>query len=83
MTATDKSGKPWSFLSSEAAYRYIRELNRTNLIIPVVGNFAGSTAIRRIGEYLKRRNSMVTVFYLSNVDYYLSGRIDPDASPPT
>src|SRR5205814_5389307 len=28
MTATDKNGQPWSFLSSEAAYRYIRELHR-------------------------------------------------------
>jgi hypothetical protein len=73
MTATDKSGQPWSFLSSETAYRYIRELNRKNLIIPVVGDFAGSKAIRRVGEYLKQRNSIVGVFYLSNVEYYLSG----------
>ena len=28
MTATDKNGQAWSFLSSEAAYRYIRELHR-------------------------------------------------------
>jgi hypothetical protein len=48
-------------------------LNRKNLIIPVVGDFAGPTAIRRVGEYLKQRNSIVTVFYLSNVEYYLSG----------
>jgi len=73
MTATDKSGQPWSFLSSETAYRYIRELHRKNLIIPVVGDFAGSTAIRRVGEYLKQRDSNVTVFYLSNVEYYLNG----------
>jgi hypothetical protein len=73
MTATDKTGQPWSFLSSEAAYRYIRELHRKNLIVPVVGDFAGSTAIRRVAEYLKQRSSLVTVFYLSNVEYYLQG----------
>jgi hypothetical protein len=73
MTATDRNGQSWSFLSSEAAYRYIRELHRKNLIIPVVGDFAGSAAIRRVGEYLKQRNSIVTVFYLSNVEYYLRG----------
>jgi hypothetical protein len=73
MTATDKNGQSWSFLSSEAAYRYIRELHRKNLIIPIVGDFAGSTAIRSVGEYLKQRNSIVTVFYLSNVEYYLNG----------
>jgi hypothetical protein len=73
MTATDKNGQSWSFLSSEAAYRYIRELHRKNLIVPLVGDFAGSTAIRRVAEYLKQRNSIVTVFYLSNVEYYLNG----------
>jgi len=73
MTATDKNGQSWSFLSSEAAYRYIRELHRKNLIVPLVGDFAGSTAIRRVGEYLKQRNSIVTAFYLSNVEYYLNG----------
>ncbi|HTG74641.1 MAG TPA: hypothetical protein VMB70_12770, partial [Terriglobia bacterium] len=73
MTATDKNGQSWSFLSSEAAYRYIRELHRKNLIIPLVGDFASSTAVRRVGEYLKQRNSIVTVFYVSNVEYYLNG----------
>jgi hypothetical protein len=73
MTATDKNGQRWSFLSSEAAYRYIRELHRRNLIIPLVGDFAGQGAIRSVGQYLKQRNSTVTVFYLSNVEYYLQG----------
>jgi hypothetical protein len=38
------------------------------------GDFAGSTAVRRVGEYLKQRNSIVTAFYVSNVEYYLNGR---------
>jgi len=74
MTATDKSGQAWSFLSSEAAYRYIRDLHRKNLIIPLVGDFAGPAAIRRVAEYLKQRNSTVTTFYISNVEYYLNGQ---------
>jgi hypothetical protein len=73
MTATDRNGQAWSFLSSEAAYRFIRELHRKNLIVPVVGNFAGTTAIRKVAEYLKQRNSIVTAFYVSNVEYYLNG----------
>jgi hypothetical protein len=73
MTATDRKGQPWSFLSSEAAYQYIREMHRKNLIIPLVGDFAGPSAIRRVGEYLKARNANVAAFYLSNVEYYLSG----------
>jgi len=55
MTATDKNGQPWSFLSSEAPYRYIRELHRKNLIVPLVVNFAGSKAIRSVGDYLNVR----------------------------
>jgi len=73
MTATDKNGQSWSFLSSEAAYRYIRELHRKNLIIPLVGDFAGPASIRSVAEYLKQRNSAVTAFYLSNVENYLNG----------
>jgi hypothetical protein len=73
MTATDKNGQPWSYLSSEAAYQYIRELHRKNLIIPLVGDFAGPSAIRKVGEYLKQRNANVAAFYVSNVEYYLNG----------
>jgi hypothetical protein len=73
MTATDKNGQPWSFLSSEAAYQYIRELHRKNLIVPLVGDFAGPSTIRKVGEYLKQRNVSVSAFYVSNVEYYLTG----------
>jgi hypothetical protein len=72
MTATDRNGQSWSYLSSEAAYQYVRELHRKNLIIPLVGDFAGSSTIRKISDYLKERNSTVAVFYVSNVEYYLS-----------
>lgn len=73
MTATDKNGQPWSFLSSEAAYQYVKELHRKNLIVPLVGDFAGPSTIRKIGDYLRERNSNVAAFYVSNVEYYLNG----------
>jgi hypothetical protein len=73
MTATDKNGQSWSYLSSEAAYQYVRELHRKNLIIPIVGDFAGRSALRKISDYLKQRNANVTAFYVSNVENYLSG----------
>ena len=71
MTATDRTGQPWSFLSSEAAYQYIKELHRKNLIVPLVGDFGGPSTIRKVGEYLKQRNANVATFYLSNVESYL------------
>jgi len=73
MTATDRNGQAWSFLSSEAAYQYVRELHRKNLIIPLVGDFAGPSTIRKVGDYLRQRSSTVGVFYVSNVEYYLNG----------
>ena len=72
MTATDRNGQSWSYLSSEAAYQYVRELHRKNLIIPLVGDFAGPSAIRKVADYLKERSSTVAAFYVSNVEYYLS-----------
>jgi len=73
MTATDRTGQQWSFLSSEAAYQYIREMHRKNLIVPLVGDFGGPSAIRKVGDYLKQRNANVATFYLSNVENYLRG----------
>jgi hypothetical protein len=72
MTATDRNGQSWSYLSSEAAYQYVRELHRKNLIIPLVGDFAGPSTIRKVSDYLEERNSTVAAFYVSNVEYYLS-----------
>ena len=73
MAATDPEGKAWSFLSSEDAYRYVREMERKNLIIPLVGDFSGPKTIRRISQYLKEHNSPVAAFYISNVEMYLEG----------
>jgi hypothetical protein len=53
-------------------------MHRKNLIIPLVGNFAGPKTIRRISEYLKQRNQTVAAFYLSNVEYYLEGQTTKD-----
>jgi hypothetical protein len=44
-----------------------------NLIVPVVGNFAGPKAVRAVGDYLKQRSLIVQAFYLSNVEQYLFG----------
>jgi len=42
-----------------------------NLIVPVVGNFAGPKALRAIGGWVKARGASVNVFYVSNVEQYL------------
>jgi hypothetical protein len=71
MTATDKAGHNWSYLASEADYQAVREMEMKNLIVPLVGDFAGEKAIRAVAQYLTDHNATVSVFYLSNVEQYL------------
>jgi hypothetical protein len=42
-----------------------------NLIVPVVGDFAGPKALRAEGSFLKDHGVNVTAFYVSNVEDYL------------
>ena len=72
MTATDTAGVPRSFLASEDHYRVVKRLQESHLVVPVVGDFAGPTALRAIGSWLRDRGARVSAFYLSNVEDYLS-----------
>jgi hypothetical protein len=71
MTADDGRGRQRSFLATEEAFRIVKGLQERNMIVPVVGNFAGPKAIRAVGQYLKRRGAVVGAFYVSNVEQYL------------
>jgi hypothetical protein len=71
MTATDEDGKPRGYLASEEHYAVVRGLHAKNLLIPIVGNFAGPKAIRAVANYLKTRGATVSAFYVSNVEQYL------------
>jgi hypothetical protein len=70
-TATNADSVPMAFLGTEENYRRVRAMHQQNLIIPVVGDFAGPSAIRSVGDMLRKRNLKVTAFYLSNVEQYL------------
>jgi len=72
MTDTDADKKAWSFLATEENYQVVRDLQLKNMIIPLVGDFAGPKAIRKVGEYVAEHNAIVSAFYLSNVEYYLA-----------
>jgi hypothetical protein len=68
---TDDRGELHSYLSSEEAFRRLKHLETSNLIVPVVGDFAGTTAMHGIGRYLRAHHAVVDVFYTSNVEFYL------------
>jgi hypothetical protein len=71
MIATDEQGISRSYLANEENFNVLKSLEAKNLLVPVVGNFAGPKAIRAVGSYLKQREGTVTAFYLSNVEQYL------------
>jgi len=60
-----------TFLSTENNFHVVRTLHVKNLIVPIVGDFAGPHAVRHIGEWLRQRDEPVTAFYVSNVEGYL------------
>ena len=71
MNMSDGTGHNWSYLATEESFQYVREMQRKNLIVPLVGNFAGPNAIRNIARYLKEHDANVSAFYASNVETYL------------
>jgi hypothetical protein len=71
MVATDNKHKNWSYLQTDARFRYLKDLEERNLIVPVVGDFSGPRAIPSVAHYLIEHKSTVTVFYVSNVEDYL------------
>jgi hypothetical protein len=67
----DREGKNHSYLATEEQFKFIRQLESENRIVPIVGNFAGEKALASVGEYLKDHGATVTAFYTSNVEFYL------------
>lgn len=73
LVETDLTGKQGNFLASVDDYKFVRELHRKNLIVPIVGDFGGKKALASVGEFLTRNGLAVTAFYTSNVEQYLFG----------
>jgi hypothetical protein len=48
----------------------VRGLQSDDLIIPVVRDLAGHSAIPAIGRMLSTRGDHVSAFYVSNVEFY-------------
>jgi len=69
--ADDGHGMNYSYLASEENFRSLRDFERRNLIVPVVGDFAGEKALRAVGRYITTHGGTVNYFYTSNVEQYL------------
>ncbi len=69
--AMDLDGQQRAFLASEEHYSVLRAMEQKNLIVPVVGDFAGPKALQAIGRYVAEQGATVTAYYTSNVEQYL------------
>ena len=71
VTSRDLDGRQRSFLASEDAFRVVKTLEERNLVIPVVGNFAGPRAFAEVAAWMRENNEKLSALYASNVEYYL------------
>jgi hypothetical protein len=71
VVAADEEGVQHGYLATPERYKVLRDLQMKNLIVPVVGDFAGPTALRAVGAYLQSRGATVSAIYTSNVEQYL------------
>jgi hypothetical protein len=71
MAASDRDGEQRSYLASETLYGRLRSMELRNLIVPVVGDFAGTKALRDVAAFLTKHNAVVGTIYTSNVEQYL------------
>jgi hypothetical protein len=71
LMAENDGHRNWSYLATEDQFRTVQRLQKNNLIVPLVGDFAGPKAIRAVGKYLKQYNAVLGAFYTSNVEQYL------------
>ena len=68
---TDAAGRQANFLASEESYQFVRGLEAQDRVIPVVGDLSGPSALAAIGKRLASRGEALSVFYASNVEFYL------------
>jgi hypothetical protein len=71
LLAVDRDGVNHSYLATEQNFRILRDVERRNLLVPIVGDFGGDKAIRAVGRYLTEHGATVNYIYTSNVEQYL------------
>ncbi len=71
MRQHDGTGVQRGYLASEENYLTLKTMEERNLIVPIVGDFAGPKALRAVGRYIRDHGSSIVAFYTSNVEQYL------------
>ena len=67
----DRARVKRSFLATEESFQLVKSLQAKDLVIPITGDLAGSAAMANVARFLTSRKQRVSVFYTSNVEFYL------------
>ena len=67
----DRKGVRQSFLASEDDFQFVKSMHAKDLIVPIVGDLAGSGALAAVAKFLAASNRRVSAFYTSTVEFYL------------
>jgi len=71
LLAVDGSQRQQNYLASEDGFQFLKGLQAHDRVIPVVGNLTGPTALVGIGRWLREHDEKLSLFYASNVEFYL------------
>jgi hypothetical protein len=67
----DLQGNRANYLATEAAWRFLKDLQARDRVIPVVGDLAGTRAFPAVGREVAARGERVSALYVSNVEMYI------------
>ncbi len=70
-TQTDATGANHAYLANESNYKWMKDFEAKNLLVPVTGDFMGPKAIKAVAAWVRERAGVVGTFYTSNVEQYL------------
>ncbi|HEU4389062.1 MAG TPA: hypothetical protein VFV34_14775 [Blastocatellia bacterium] len=68
----DLAGQIQNYLNSEDDFKFLKQLQEQDLVVPVVGDLSGLQSLKAIGKYVAEIKERVSAFYVSNVEFYLS-----------
>jgi hypothetical protein len=68
---TDLTGRHANYLAREDDFRFVKELQHRDRIVPVIGDLSGPHALAAIGKYVSDHGQEISAFYTSNVEFYL------------
>jgi hypothetical protein len=71
LVEVDRAGHQLNYLAADSLFQYVKQMQAENRIIPVTGNAAGPTALRKLGDEIRSRGLTVSALYMSNVEQYL------------